>query len=101
GIGREVVAVALGADDADKQPALGYFAGIIENVLDFGIQIPLYEGVGKPFEKLFQTHRNHLLTKYSSYQTKKMNTHHSWRQLSRLPERCWSSILLSAAVLKN
>src|SRR5699024_6689948 len=71
------------------------------NVLDFGVQIPLYEGVGKPFEKLFQTHRNHLLTKYSSYQTRKMNTHHSWRQLSRLPERCWSSILLSAAVLKN
>ena len=62
GIGREVVAVALGADDAHKQPARRDLAGIIEDIADLGVEAALYEPVGKALDQLFQKHQRHLFS---------------------------------------
>ena len=48
-----IMAVPLGADDADKQTAWRYLAGIIVNVSHFGIQAALNKCIVQIFQQLF------------------------------------------------
>ena len=48
-----IMAVPLGADDADKQTARRYLAGIIVNVSHFGIQAALNKCIVQIFQQLF------------------------------------------------
>ena len=48
-----IVAVPLGANDADKQAARRYLAGIIINVGHFGIQAALNKCIVQIFQQLF------------------------------------------------
>ena len=56
-IGGIVVAVPLGAHNADEQAVFGDLAGIIEDVGHFGVQRTLHQCVAQAFQQLFQQHR--------------------------------------------
>ena len=55
-VGREVVAVTLGAHDADEGHALGCLAAVVDDIGHFGLQTALHKGKGDAFHQLFQFH---------------------------------------------
>ena len=55
-VGREGVAVALGAHDADEGHALGCLAAVVDDIGHFGLQTALHKGKGDAFHQLFQFH---------------------------------------------
>jgi hypothetical protein len=55
-VGREVVAVTLGAHDADEGHALGCLAAVVDDIGHFGLQTALHKVKGDAFHQLFQFH---------------------------------------------
>ena len=56
-VGGELVAVPLGAHDADEGKARCGLAAVIDDIGHFGLHTALHEGKGDPFHQLFQFHR--------------------------------------------
>ena len=56
-LGGVVVAVPLGAHDADEGKARCGFAAVIDDIGHFGLHTALHKGKGDPFHQLFQFHR--------------------------------------------
>ena len=55
-VGRIIVAVALGADDADEQKAGCRFPAVVNNIADLGFHAALYKRAGRAFGQLCQFH---------------------------------------------
>ena len=70
-VGRKLMAVALGAHNADKKAAGGHFARVIVNVGYLGIQTALHQRVGKVLDQLFQKHDLYLTVSQNIRRTRR------------------------------
>ena len=55
-LGGIVMAVPLGAHDADEEPPRGRLAAVVDDVLDVKLKAALYQRIGHALQQLFQFH---------------------------------------------